>query len=280
MPIITRLTTLLGIEQPIILAPMDLVSNARLATAVSAAGGLGLIGGGYGEEAWLKRELSAVKDERIGVGFITWSLAKQPHLLDLALEYRPVAVMLSFGDVTPFASRIKAAGARLICQVQTVAQAKAALAAGADVLVAQGSEAGGHGMSRGTFALVPAVVDIAGGVPVAAAGGVSDGRGLAAALMFGADGVLVGTRFYATEEAGGFIAAKEAIRDARGDSTIRSSSSTSPVATSGPAASPVACSRTSSRRAGAVARPSYCRMQRRSKAMRRRAPRETSAQPP
>jgi nitronate monooxygenase len=222
MPIVTRLTTLLGIEQPIILAPMDLISDARLATAVSAAGGLGLIGGGYGDEAWLKRELSAAKDARVGVGFITWSLARQPHLLDLALEHRPVAVMLSFGDVTPFASRIKAVGAKLICQVQTVTQAKAALAAGADVLVTQGSEAGGHGMSRGTFTLVPAVVDIAGGVPVAAAGGIADGRGLAAALMLGADGVLVGTRFYATEEAGGFMAAKEAIRDASGDGTIRS----------------------------------------------------------
>lgn len=222
MPIKTRLTSLLEIEHPIILAPMDLVSNARLAVAVSAAGGLGLIGGGYGDETWLRRELAAANGARVGVGFITWSLAKQPHVLDVALEHRPPAVMLSFGDVAPFAARIRNAGAKLICQVQTVTQAKAALAAGADVLVAQGAEAGGHGMSRGTFTLVPAVVDVAGSVPVAAAGGISDGRGLAAALMLGADGALVGTRFYATVEAGGSQSAKEIIRDASGDATVRS----------------------------------------------------------
>ncbi|MBK1662815.1 NAD(P)H-dependent flavin oxidoreductase, partial [Paracraurococcus ruber] len=90
-------------------------------------------------------------------------------------------------------------------------------------LVAQGAEAGGHGVSRGTFALVPAVVDLArGAVPVVAAGGVADGRGLAAALMLGADGVLVGSRFYATQEAAGAQAAKERMVAASGDQTIRS----------------------------------------------------------
>jgi nitronate monooxygenase len=88
-------------------------------------------------------------------------------------------------------------------------------------VVAQGAEGGGHGIARGTFPLVPAIVDVARGVPVAAAGGVADGRGLAAALMLGADGVLVGTRFYATQEAAGFAAAKERIVAASGDSTIR-----------------------------------------------------------
>ena len=109
----------------------------------------------------------------------------------------------------------------MICQVQTVEQAKDAAANGADVLVAQGAEGGGHGIARGTFALVPAVVDAARGIPVAAAGGVADGRGLAAALMLGADGVLVGTRFYATQEAVGAAAAKERIVAASGDKTIR-----------------------------------------------------------
>jgi len=130
--------------------------------------------------------------------------------------------MLSFGDGRPHVERIKQAGALLICQVQTLEQARDALDAGADVLVAQGAEAGGHGVARGTFALVPAVVDAARGtVPVAAAGGVADGRGLAAALMLGADGVLVGTRFYATQEAAGFSAAKERIVAASGDRTVR-----------------------------------------------------------
>ena len=118
--------------------------------------------------------------------------------------------------------KIKQAGALMICQIQTVEQAKDAVANGADVLVAQGAEAGGHGVARGTFALVPAVVDAARGIPVAAAGGVADGRGLAAALMLGADGVLVGTRFFATQEAVGAKSAKERIVAASGDRTIRS----------------------------------------------------------
>ncbi|TMI99246.1 MAG: nitronate monooxygenase [Alphaproteobacteria bacterium] len=222
MPITTRLTELLRVEHPILLAPMDVVADGKLAATVSRAGGFGIIGGGYGNEAWLARELDAAGDARIGVGFITWSMAKNPRLLDLALERKPAAIMLSFGDVKPHAEKIKRAGALMICQIQTVEQAKDAVAKGADALVAQGAEGGGHGVSRGTFALVPAVADAARGVPVAAAGGVADGRGLAAALMLGADGVLVGTRFYATQEAMGPLAAKERIVTASGDKTIRS----------------------------------------------------------
>ena len=222
MPISTRLTGLLRCEHPILLAPMDIVADGRLAATVSGAGGFGIIGGGYGNEHWLTRELDAAGEARVGVGFITWSMAKNPRLLDLALERKPAAIMLSFGDVQPHVGKIKRAGALLICQVQTVEQAKDAVANGADALVAQGAEAGGHGISRGTFALVPAVVDVARGVPVAAAGGVADGRGLAAALMLGADGVLIGTRFYATQEAMGPRPAKERIIAASGDRTIRS----------------------------------------------------------
>ena len=221
MTIATRITELLKVQHPILLAPMDLVADGKLAAIVSRAGGFGIIGGGYGNEEWLKRELDAAGDARVGVGFITWSMAKTPRLLDLALERKPVAVFLSFGDVKPHADKIKKAGALMICQIQTVEQAKDAVANGADVLVAQGGEAGGHGISRGTFALVPAVVDAARGVPVVAAGGIADGRGLAAALMLGADGVLMGTRFYATQEAVGFQAAKERIVAASGDRTIR-----------------------------------------------------------
>jgi nitronate monooxygenase len=203
-------------------APMAAIADARLAVAVSDAGGFGILGGGYGNEAWLTRELDAAGDAHIGVGFITWSMAQNPRLLDLALERKPAAIMLSFGDVAPHADKIKKTGALLLCQVQTVKHAKAALANGADILVAQGAEAGGHGDSRGTFALVPAVVDVAHGVPVAAAGGVADGRGLAAALMLGADGVLVGTRFYATLEAAIHHGAKERVVATSGDETIRS----------------------------------------------------------
>ncbi|HEX3139472.1 MAG TPA: nitronate monooxygenase, partial [Rhizobacter sp.] len=206
----TLLTETLDVARPVMLAAMDLVADARLVRAVSEAGGYGFLGGGYGDEAWLRRELALLQPwsresgSRFGIGFITWSLARQPHLLTLALDARPSAVWLSFGDVAPFAASIKASGAKLVCQVQTEAMARAALDAGADMLVAQGGEAGGHGVSRGTLALVPALVDMAGpGVPVVAAGGIADGRGLAAALMLGAAGVALGTRFYATEEAAG-----------------------------------------------------------------------------
>ena len=221
MTISTRLTELLRVEHPIMLAPMDIVADGHLAATVTAAGGFGIIGGGYGNESWLVRELDAAGNARFGVGFITWSMARNPRLLDIALERKPVAIMLSFGDVKPHVEKIKRAGALMICQVQTVEQARDAVANGADVLVAQGAEAGGHGVSRGTFALVPAVVDAVRGVPVAAAGGVADGRGLAAALMLGADGALVGTRFYATQEAMGPQGAKERIVAASGDTTIR-----------------------------------------------------------
>ena len=221
MPLSTRLTERLGVTHPIMLAPMDLVADGKLAATVSRAGGFGIIGGGYGDEAWLTREMDAAGDARVGIGFITWSMAKTPRLLDLVLERKPAAVMLSFGEVKPHAGPIKKAGALLICQVQTLEHAKEAVANDADVIVAQGAEGGGHGIARGTFALVPAVVDVARGIPVAAAGGVADGRGLAAALMLGADGVLVGTRFYASVEAAGFASAKERIVSASGDRTVR-----------------------------------------------------------
>jgi nitronate monooxygenase len=217
-----RVTALLGIEHPVLLAPMDTVADGALAAAVSKAGGLGLIGGGYGDGDWLQREFAAAGNTRIGCGFITWSLAKQPQLLDRALDHAPAAIMLSFGDVGPFAARIHAAGSKLICQVQTVVQARDAAAAGADIIVAQGTEAGGHGAARGTMTLVPEIVDRFPHVPVVAAGGIADGRGLAAALMLGAEGVLMGTRFYASQEAAGHAEAKRRIVDGTGDDTLRS----------------------------------------------------------
>ena len=223
MPLQTPLTKMLGTRHPVVLAPMDLVADARLAMAVIDAGGYAFLGGGYGDQAWLERELSLLHERRFGIGFITWSLARKPHLLDVALQARPDAVWLSYGDVSPFAQRIKASGARLVCQVQTEQSAREALDAGADILVAQGAEAGGHGISRGTLALVPAVVDLAGPrVPVVAAGGIADGRGLAASLMLGAAGVAMGTRFYATSEAAAHANAKRRIVDASGDDSMRS----------------------------------------------------------
>ena len=222
MAIRTALTDLLGIRSPVLLAPIAFISGGALAAAASRAGGLGFIGGGYGDRAWLDEEARRVDGERVGVGFITWSLARQPDLLDLALDRAPSAVWLSFGDARPFVERIKARGARLVLQVQTVAAAREAKALGADVIVAQGVEAGGHGHTRSTLPLVPAVVDAVAPVPVVAAGGIADGRGLAAALMLGAAGVACGTAFYVAEEALAHPAAKERLAAASGDATQRS----------------------------------------------------------
>lgn len=224
MPVGTDLTALLGIRHPVLLAPMDTISGSRLVRAVGEAGGFGILGGGYGDRARLEAETAKLKDFAgpFGIGFITWSLAKQPELLDTALAARPRAVMLSFGDPKPFAPRIKSSGALLICQVQDEAMARQALEAGADILIAQGAEAGGHGASRTTIDIVPAIVDLAAGrVPVVAAGGLADGRGLAAMLMLGASGVLMGTRFYASIEADGAEQAKRLIVSANSGDTVR-----------------------------------------------------------
>ncbi len=224
MSIDTPLTGLLGIRHPILLAPMDVIAGARLTAAVSSAGGFGILGGGYGERAWLEQETAKLQRQAapFGVGFITWSLAKQPDLLDVALNARPRAIMLSFGDPKPFVPRIRSAGALLICQVQDEAMAQQALDAGADILVAQGTEAGGHGASRTTIDIVPSIVDLAAGrVPVVAAGGIGDGRGLGAMMMLGAGGVLLGTRFYASQESDGAEEAKKRICAAKAGSTTR-----------------------------------------------------------
>lgn len=225
MTLQTRFTARFGLQHPVMLAPMAGVSDAALASAVSAAGGLGMIGGGYGDRDWLTKQFAAASGKRVGCGFITWSLANQPDLLDLALESEPAALMLSFGDPAPFAAKIRDAGVPLICQIQTLAQARQALDVGADIIVAQGSEAGGHGASRGTFALTPAIADLVSEQSpqtlVIAAGGVADGRGLAAALMLGADGVLVGTRLYATPESPVAAALKDRVVESGGDETVR-----------------------------------------------------------
>lgn len=220
--ITTALTDMFRLQYPIVLAPMGSVSGGHLAAVVSNAGGLGLVGGGYGDATWLRTELSRVKEETRrawGVGLITWSI--NPSVLELALSYQPDAFMLSFGDPRPYARMIKSAGCKLICQVQDVHQARMACEAGSDLIVAEGTEAGGHGGTRTTLTLVPTVVDAVAPVPVIAAGGIGDGRGLAAALMLGAHGVLLGTRFYASLEALGTDEAKRRIAASSGNDTAR-----------------------------------------------------------
>ena len=205
----TALTEMFGIEHPVVLAPMGDVAGGALAAAVSEGGGLGVIGAGRGDLDWLVRECGLARSgtrKPWGIGLLSWAV--DHDVIDAAIEQSPAAIMLSFGDPTPFTGTIHAAGIPIIVQVTDTTEARRALAAGADIVVAQGSEAGGHGGGRATLPFVPAVVDIAGAVPVLAAGGIADGRGLAAALVLGAAGAVIGTRFEVTHEA--LISAQEA----------------------------------------------------------------------
>lgn len=229
-----------GLTTPIALAPMAFGTGGELAAACAKAGALALIGGAYGDLEFTSREYSAAEEAlttdpealaRLGCGFITWKLEENATALDWVLDRptKPAAIMLSFGDPTAIAKRITEAGIPLICQVQTMAMVPEAVQAGASLIVAQGAEAGGHGMNalggRSTFTLVPEIADyLAANAPdiqLLAAGGVADGRGLAAALMLGADGALVGSRLWASAEC---LAPEAAIAEALaadGDGTAR-----------------------------------------------------------
>ena len=222
MTIRTALTEAFGLQYPLVLAPMGAVAGGELAAAVSNSGGLGLVGGGYGDPQWLKRELDIVATKsrgKWGAGLITWHASAEA--LELALSYRPQAFFLSFGDARPFIPVIKRAGCVLIMQVQDVAGAREAKAQGADFIVAQGAEAGGHGATRATLPLVPAVVDAVHPTPVLAAGGIADGRGLAAALALGAAGAVLGTSFCVANEALVHPNAKQRIVASEGGQTAR-----------------------------------------------------------
>lgn len=225
--IATRLTERFGLSLPILSAPMAKAAGGALAGAVSGAGGLGLIGGAYGDADWIDRAFAQAGNQPVGCGFITWALAENPGLLTAVLARKPRALCLSFGDPAPFAAEIAAAGVPLIAQVQTLRDAQHAADLGAAVIVAQGAEAGGHGERRATMTLVPEVADwLAQAHPetlLVAAGGIADGRGLAAALMLGADGVLIGSRLWATAEALVHPNMQAAAIAATGDDTIRSS---------------------------------------------------------
>src|SRR3954452_17591894 len=224
MTLHTRFTERFGIEHPIVSAPMDVVSTAELATAVSRAGGLGLIGGGYGDEEWLRRELTAAAGTRVGCGFITWNV--DAGVIDLALSHHPAVLFLPFGDAGRYVDQVHQAGVPLICQVHDLAGVEEALQIGADAVCVQGGEAGGHGKgTRSTFTLVPEAADLIADqrpdVLLLAAGGIADGRSVAAALALGADAVMAGTRFWATRQAAVSRAAHERALATTGDATRR-----------------------------------------------------------
>ncbi|MGW6398168.1 NAD(P)H-dependent flavin oxidoreductase [Streptomyces sp. NPDC055134] len=218
----TAFTEMFGVRYPIALAPMGGSAGGALAAAVSRGGGFGILGGASGDPEWLAREVPFVANTGSpwGVGFLTWGI--DAAVVERALEYGPRAVMLSFGDPSPYAERVRRAGALLILQVTDLEEAEQAADLGA--VVAQGTEGGGHGALRGrsTLPFVPAVVDLVNPVPVLAAGGIADGRGVAAALVLGAAGALIGTRFQATTESLADPSITKAIVEGRGQDTERS----------------------------------------------------------
>ena len=212
----TRFTQLFGIEHPVMSAPMAMHSGGTLAAAVTSAGGMGSFGGIHasGGPEWVREQCALVRaqtDKPYAVGFITPFLAAFEAHLDAAIAERPAAIALSFADPGPWASRVKGADIPLICQVQTLAHADDAMAAGADVLVTQGTEAGGHTGTMGTLPLLAAVSARYPDVPLLAAGGIGDGASLAGALIAGADGAWLGSAFLATPDA---IEVDDALKEA------------------------------------------------------------------
>jgi nitronate monooxygenase/enoyl-[acyl-carrier protein] reductase II len=197
----TRLCDLLGIDVPLLLAPFGPWEQVDLAAAVCDAGGLGSLGTAARPLPDLRAQwarLRALTDRPFAINHTARPLDEEAFAATLA--FGPAAVSFHLAVPEDLVARAHDAGVLWIQQVMDVRQAEQAVRAGADVIVAQGAEAGGHAGSVSTFVLVPQVVDLAGEIPVVAAGGIADGRGLAAALALGAAGVSIGTRFLATHE--------------------------------------------------------------------------------
>jgi nitronate monooxygenase len=223
MTLRTPFTEMFALQHPIALAPMGGASGGALAAAVANAGGLGLVGGGRQDLGWLLHELETASLSTAGawgVGFQSW--ATEPATVAAALRFRPRAVMLAFGDPRPLAEPVRRSAVPLIIQVTDLEEARQAMDVGADVIVAQGTEAGGHGGRRSTLPFVPVVADLVAPTPVLAAGGIADGRGIAAALALGASGALLGTRFLVALEALVPAYATKAILESGGEDTERS----------------------------------------------------------
>ena len=215
----TALTERLALRHPIVQAPMGGVAGPALATAVSAAGALGMLTAGPGDGPEKVERDAAEMRERFGIGTLAWRLDEDPEILDAAMAARPAAISISAGQIVPHAMRVAEAGIPLFVQVSTAGGARDALAAGADFVVAQGADAGGHTGAVPTLALLEAVL-AAVEAPVLAAGGLASGRGLAGVLAMGCCGAWIGTRFAATREALGDDERKRRIVEAREDETV------------------------------------------------------------
>lgn len=203
-----RLTQRLGLQHPIISAPMVQMSGGDLAGAVSKAGGLGTFGAAMPEDtqmpvSYIKENLAkirAVTDRPFGVGFITQYIEGSPENFDFVLSEEVPAVLLSFADPRPWLGQIKARGITALCQVQTMAAAHIAVEEGADVLAVQGNESGGHCGEMNLLPFLSQALDAFPDVPIVAAGGIANGRSLAAVLAAGAEGAWIGTGFRAVKE--------------------------------------------------------------------------------
>lgn len=221
----TRICELLGIEHPIVLGGMGTGTSPSLVAAVSEAGGLGVLGATAQDPAGVARDAAAIRaltGKPFGLNLLLFR--ERPGQYDGLLAAGPRVVSTAWPtleqDLAGYVARAHAIGARFMHMISTVAEARAAARAGVDVIVAQGTEGGGHVGVMGTMPLVPMVVSAVAPVPVLAAGGVADGRGLAAALALGADGVLLGTRFLASDEAPIAKGFKQAILESDGHDTL------------------------------------------------------------
>ena len=220
----TRFCDLLAIEHPIVQAAIWPATAPELVAAVSDAGGLGSLGAVFESAEDLGRQIDRVRaltGRPFAVNHVVPLLDEAAFAL--TLEARPAAISLALGDPGDLVARAHAAGITVVHQVHTVRQARQAAARGVDALIAQGSEAGGQGLAQGpsTMVLLPQVVDAVAPIPVLAAGGVADGRGLAATLVLGAQGANVGTRFLASAEAAAPEAWKRAILAAESEDAVR-----------------------------------------------------------
>ena len=220
----TQFCELFGIEAPIVQAPIWPAVTPELVAAVCGAGGLGSIGAVFGSAEHVRGEIDRVRaltDRPFAVNHVVPVLDEAAFAA--TLDARPAAVSFALGDPGALVRRVRDAGIKVIHQVHTVGQAREAAALGVDVIIAQGSEAGGQGMAAGigALALLPQVVDAVGPIPVLLAGGVADGRGLAAALTLGGAGVNVGTRFLASEESGADPSWRERILAAESEEAVR-----------------------------------------------------------